>query len=139
MTKRLALLFASLMVLGFVVAGCGDDNKDKGSGSSDTPADTEKKADDSGGSGGGTVDKNDPRVKEAIAQCKKQADANSQLSADAKAKIGDVCEEAGSGDADAAVKATKEACQIIVEDTVPKGSPARDTALAACDQVGATP
>jgi hypothetical protein len=107
MAKRLALLFAALMLLGFVVAGCGDDDDDGGgSGSADTPAETEKKSDDSGG-GGGTVDKNDPRVKQAIAQCKEQADANSQLSAEAKDKIGEVCEEAGTGDADAAVKATK--------------------------------
>jgi len=136
MTKRLALLFAALMVLGFVVAGCGDDDDDGGSGSSDTPAETEKKSDDSGGSGGGAVDEDDPRVKQAIEQCKKQADSNPQLSAEAKDKIGDVCEEAGTGDADAAVKATKEACEIIVEDTLPTGNPGREQALAACDQVG---
>jgi len=134
MAKRLALLFAALMVLGFVVAGCGDDDDDDGgSGSSDTPAETEKKSDD----GGGTVDKNDPRVKQAIEQCKEQADANPQLSAEAKEKIGEVCEEAGSGDSDAAVKATKEACTIIVEDTLPEGNPGREQALTACDQVGA--
>ena len=136
MAKRLALLFASVMLLGLVVAGCGDDEDEGGgSGSSDTPADTEKK-DDSGGSGG-TVDKNDPRVKQAIEQCKEQADANSSLSAEAREKIGDVCEEAGSGDADGAVKATKEACKIVVEDTVPKGNPARESALGNCDLVGA--
>jgi hypothetical protein len=137
MTKRLALLFAALMVLGFVVAGCGDDDDDGGSGSSDAPAETEKKADDGGGSGGGTVDKDDPRVKQAIEQCKEQADANSSLSAEARKKIGDVCEEAGSGDADGAVKATKEACKIVVEDTVPEGNPARESALGNCDLVGA--
>ena len=135
MAKRLALLFAALMVLGFVVAGCGDDDDDGGgSGSSDTPAETEKKADDSGG---GTVDKNDPRVKQAIEQCKEQADANSNLSAEAREKIGEVCEEAGSGDADAAVKATKDACKIVVEDTLPEGNPGREAALGNCDLVGA--
>ena len=52
MVKRLAMLFAALMVLGFVVAGCGDDDDDGGdSGSSDTPAQTESK--DTGGSSGG--------------------------------------------------------------------------------------
>jgi hypothetical protein len=137
MTKRLVLLFAALMVLGFVVAGCGDDDDDGGGGAADTPAETEKKSDDSGGSGGGTVDKNDPRVKQAIEQCKEQADANSQLSAEAKDKIGEVCEEAGTGDADAAVKATKDACTIVVEDTLPTGNPGREQALSACDQVGA--
>ena len=64
------------------------------------------------------VDPNDPQVKAAIEQCKKQADSNPQLSADAKSKIGEVCEEAGSGDADGAIKATREACEIIVEDKV---------------------
>lgn len=135
MIKRLALLLAALMVLGFVVAGCGDDDDDGGGGggSADTLAETEKKSDD----GGGTVDKNDPRVKQAIEQCKEQADANTSLSAEAREKIGEVCEEAGSGDADGAVKATKEACRIVVEDTVPKGSPGREAALGNCDLVGA--
>ena len=79
-----------------------------------------------------------PQAKQAIEQCKKQADANPQLSSEAKTKIGEVCEEAGSGDADGAIKATREACEIIVEDTAPAG-PGKQTALDACKQSTKTP
>jgi hypothetical protein len=73
-----------------------------------------------------------------VENCKKQADANTQLSDEAKRKIGEVCEESGSGDADGAIKATREACEIIVEDTAPS-SAAKETALRACRQSTKTP
>lgn len=137
MTKRLAILLVALLALGVTGAGCGDDDEDKSK--EDTPAQTEgsggaKPEDD----GGAKVNPSDPQVKQAIAQCKKQADANPQLSSKAKSKVGEVCEEAATGDADAAVKATKEACEIIVEDTAPAG-PAKEQALQACAKAGATP
>jgi hypothetical protein len=49
--------------------------------------------------------------------------------------VKDVCEKAGSGDADAAVKATKEACKIIVEETAPAG-PAKQRVIDACQKAG---
>ena len=139
MTKRLAIFLVALLALGVTGAGCGDDEEDKSK--EDAPAQTEgsgadKPKDDSGAK----VNPDDPQVKQAIEQCKKQADANPQLSSEAKSKVGDVCEEAATGDADAAIKATKEACEVIVEDTAPAGS-AKETALQACDKAGtrATP
>jgi len=144
MAKRLTILLVALLALGFVVSGCGDDDDDKASdektvtqaapATDDTQTDEAKPGEDSAATGVPSS----PEAKEAIATCKKQAAANSQLSADAKTKIGEVCEEAGSGDADGAIKATREACEIIVKDTAPAGA-AQQTALDACRQSTTTP
>ena len=146
MAKRLTTLLVALLALGFVVSGCGDDDDDNASDENTVtqaaPAATEAEPatddktteDDSAASGV----PDSPQAKQAIEDCKKQADANTQLSANAKTKIGEVCEEAGSGDADGAVKATREACEIIVKDTAPAG-PAQKTALDACKQSTTTP
>ena len=135
MMKRLSTLLVALLALGFAVAGCGgDDKEDKAKDDSNPPA--EKKDSGSKDTGGGAA--NSPQAKQAVEQCKKQANANPQLSSEAKSKIGDVCEEAASGDSEGAQKATKEACKIIVENTAPAG-PSKDTALKACDQATATP
>jgi hypothetical protein len=80
-----------------------------------------------------------PQVKQAIENCKAQANQNSQLSDEAKKKVGEVCEEVGTGDADAAAKATREACVIIVNDTVKQEGQGKETALAACKQSTTTP
>ena len=140
MAKRLTILLVALLAFGFVLAGCGDDDDDKASDETTTTeqATTEEKpTDDSDGSAASGVPAS-PQAKAAVEQCKKQADANPQLSDEAKDKIGEVCEEAGSGDADGAIKATREACEIIVEDTAPAGA-AKQTALEACKQSTKTP
>ena len=142
MAKRLTILLVALLALGFVIAGCGDDDDDSGSDTTvteqatteDTATESESGSDGDAASGVPAT----PQAKAAIEQCKKQADANPQLSDAAKDKIGEVCEEAGSGDADGAIKATREACEIIVEDTAPEG-PGKQTALDACKQSTKTP
>lgn len=142
MAKRLTILLVALLALGFVVSGCGDDDDDNASDETTVtetaPAEpaTDDKTTEDDSAASGVPDS--PQAKQAIEDCKKQADANTQLSADAKTKIGEVCEEAGSGDADGAVKATREACEIIVKDTAPAG-PAQKTALDACKQSTTTP
>jgi len=137
MAKRLTILLVALLALGFVVSGCGDDEDEKAKDEKTTtqaaPATDDKTTDDSA-----TGVPSSPQAKQAVESCKKQADANTQLSPDAKTKIGEVCEEAGSGDADGAVKASREACEIIVKDTAPAG-PAQQTALDACKQSTTTP
>ena len=145
MAKRLTTLLVALLALGFVVSGCGDDDDDNASDENTAtqaaPAATEAEPatddktteDDSAASGV----PDSPQAKQAVEDCKKQADANTQLSANAKSKIGEVCEEAGSGDADGAVKATREACEIIVKDTAPAAQ--QQAALQACKQSTTTP
>jgi hypothetical protein len=129
-TKGLAIVVAALLAVAFVGTGCGssdNSNSDTSSGSAQTKT---SKPDTSGGA---KVDTNNPQVKQAIQRCKAQVNSNSQLSSKAKAKVGDVCEKAASGDAKAAVKATKEACTIIVQDTAPAGA-AKQAALDACSK-----
>ena len=135
MAKRLTTLLVALLALGFVVAGCGDDNNDN---SNDNAATTTTTTKDSGGSASNGI-ANSPQVKAAVDQCKQQANSNSQLSDEAKKKVGDVCEEVGNGDADAAAKATREACVIIVNDTVKQEGQAKQTAIDACKKSTTTP
>jgi hypothetical protein len=132
MTKRLALLFASLMVLGFVVAGCGDDNKDKGSGSSATPADTEKKADDSGGSSGGG---NAAAAKAAKDGCEAGIKNNAAIDASKQDELSKECQKvadaAASGDQGEFKKAYTSYCNKLAE-ALPEA--ARTAAKDACQQ-----
>jgi hypothetical protein len=140
MAKRLTTLLVALLALGFVVAGCGDDDDDSSSNDTTTEQATtqDTSTTDSGGSAASGV-ANSPQVKEAVARCKEQANNSPNLSDDAKKKVGEVCEEVGNGDADAAAKATREACVIIVKDTVPQEGQAKDAAVAACKKSSTTP
>jgi hypothetical protein len=140
MAKRLTILLVALLALGFVIAGCGDDDDDNASDNTTTEqATTQDTTDDAGGGSAASGVAESPQVKQAIENCKEQANANPQLSDDAKKKVGEVCEEVGTGDADAATKATREACVIIVNDTVKQEGPAKQTALDACKQSTKTP
>lgn len=133
MAHRLALLLVSLLIAGFGAAGCGgDDDEDSGS-SGGTPS-GESSKEDSGG--GDTPALSGDAREQAEENCKKSINAQTQLSADVKKDLEEICEEAASGDEDAVRKATKEVCVKIVEDSVPAG-PARDQAVMSCDQ--ATP
>lgn len=142
MAKRLTILLVALLALGLVVSGCGDDDDDKAKDDATTTqeatTDDKTTAPDTGGGSAASGVPDTPRAKQAVEACKKQADANTQLSAEAKSKVGEVCEEAGSGDADGAIKASREACEIIVEDTAPDG-PGKQPALDACKQATTTP
>lgn len=138
MAKRLATLLVALLALGFVVSGCGDDDEDK-AGNENTatqaaPATTDRTAEEDSAA---TGIPDSPQTKQAVESCKKQAEANTELSADAKTKIAEVCEEAGAGDADGAVKAIREACKIIVEDTAE--GPRKQQLLDTCKQSTPTP
>lgn len=150
MAKRLITLMAALLVLGFVVAGCGDD--DSSSDSSDTAAqtvtdsvtddevvtDTETVTDEtdtgtvtSDDNGGAVVPKN---LEQAVEQCKKNVNAAPQLSEDTKDDLEEICDKATSGDPEAMREAAAEVCRKVVEDSIPSGTPGRDRALAACDK-----
>lgn len=133
MAKRLALLLISLLVAGFGVAGCGDDDEDSGS-SGGTPTGESSKENSAGQD---TPGLSGDAAKQAAENCKKSLTAQTQLSADVKKDLEEICEEAADGDEDAVRKATKDVCVKIVEDTAPAG-PARDQAITACDQATQT-
>jgi hypothetical protein len=135
MRMRLLLVVVGLLVAGVLVAGCGgDDNKSSNSTSASTPST------DTGGSGGDTGggSANNPQVKQAVAACKQQIAAQPGIDASVKADLTKICEKAASGDEQAVRDATKQVCTKLVEANVPSG-PARDQALQACNQAGATP
>jgi Spy/CpxP family protein refolding chaperone len=138
MRIRLVLVVIALLVAGVVVVGCGsDDNND-----SSTAAQTQS-TDTGGGSGGGTSaggggNASNPQVQQAVDACKQQIATQPGISDSVKKDLTTICEKAASGDEQAVRDATKQVCTKLVEANVPSG-PARDQALTACDQAGATP
>jgi hypothetical protein len=143
MRLRLVLVVIALLVAGAVVVGCGDD--DEGDGGGTTAAETQTET--GGGSGGetteesgggGGADPSNPQVQQAVEACKQQIEAQPGISADVKSDLSEICEKAASGDEQAVRDATKEVCTKLVEENVPEG-PAREQALASCDQAGQTP
>ncbi len=149
MSKRLITLMAALLVLGFVVAGCGDDENsgDSGDTAAQTVTDTDVVTDDEvvtdtetetvtddtdtdADNGGAVVPEN---VEQAVASCKKAVTAYPQLSADTKSDLEDLCDKAASGNAEDAQEAGIEVCQKIIEDMYPSGVPGKDQALSACE------
>ena len=131
MVKRLATLFAALMVLGFVVAGCGDDDDDGGdSGSSDTPTQTESK--DSGGSSGGG---NAAAADAAREGCEAGIKNNAALDASKQDELTKECEKvadaAASGDREEFKDAYLNYCNKLAE-ALPEQ--AREAAKNACSQ-----
>ena len=110
------MLLAALLAGGVLAAaGCGGDD-DGGGGSS--------------GSGGSS---NDANTQQVVDSCKQSVDNAQNLSSGVKNDLKDLCEKAGSGDAEEARKASQDVCVKIVEETVPSGA-ARDQAVDACKQ-----
>jgi len=141
MTKRLITLMAALLVLGFVVAGCGDDDNSGDSGDTAAQTVTETVTDDEvvtdtdtdADNGGAAVPEN---LEQAVQQCKDNIDKSPQLSADTKSSLQEICEKAGSGNAEDIKDAAAEVCKKIAGDSIPEGTPGREQALAACDKAG---
>jgi hypothetical protein len=152
MAKRMITLMAALLVLGFVVAGCGDDDSsgDSGDTAAQTVTDTDVVTDDEvvtdtetetvtdetdtdADNGGAAVPEN---LQQAVQQCRDNIDKASQLSADTKDSLQKICDKAGSGDAEDIKDAAAEVCKKVAGDSIPEGTPGRDQALAACDQAG---
>jgi hypothetical protein len=134
MTKRLITLMAALLVLGFVVAGCGDDDSSGDSGDTAAQTVTETVTDENDAdNGGATVPEN---LEQAVQQCKDNIEKAPQLSADTKDSLQEICEKAGSGNAEDIKDAAAEVCKKIAGDSIPEGTPGRDQALAACDKAG---
>lgn len=150
MSKRLTILIAALLVLGFTYAGCGGD--DEPATTTDTVTDVETVTDDevvtdtetvteptdttetaettATSEGGGAAA---PDVRQAIASCKRAVTAYPQLSDDTKSDLEQLCEKAGSGDAEDAREASRDVCRKIIEDLYPSGVPGKGAALKACE------
>lgn len=144
MTKRLITLLAALLLLGFAVAGCGDDDGDgggNGNGTADTATDTATTQEDTAtdeamtdetdtGDGGGVTAPGSRE--EAAEQCREGVASVPQLSESAKDEVRDFCDAIASGDEDEIRDAARDVCETIVDETVPEGTPGRQAALDAC-------
>ena len=144
MLKRLGLM----LVLGALVAGCGDDDDDGGGivpgGASPTATATATATADAAAtptatatedSSGGTAAPSDADVQAAVDACKQAIAAQPQLSDSVRADLEETCEEAAEGDEDGVREATKEVCEALVKESGATGD-ALDQALAACEQSG---
>jgi hypothetical protein len=166
MTKRLITLLAALLVLGFVVAGCGDDESDS-AGNGDTTAaetatdtntatddetvtgdvtETDTTTDTTTGTDTVTAEETETAAGGGAAaptppartkeNCEKGIKAAKQLSPDAREKLTGLCDEATSDDPDEVREAAREFCQTIVDSMYPEGRAGRDQALESCEQAG---
>ncbi len=153
MAKRLITLMAAVLVLGFVVTGCGDDESSSDSGDTaaqtvtETETDTDTVTEDETVTDTETVtDETDTDVtsddnggavvpEAAVKRCKEGVDNTSQLSGDAKDSLHDLCEKAGSGNSEDIRNAVVEVCKKQAAN-IPEGVPGRDRAIAACEQAG---
>jgi hypothetical protein len=126
MARRLTVLAVALVMSAATITACGSDDNSSSDNSGGSSSSASK-------SSGGTPSPSDPRVKQAVASCKQSVSNAPKLSSSVKSKLDKICEKAGSGDADAVRKASKEVCVQIVKESAPAGS-ARDQALAACKQ-----
>ena len=145
---RFLLLLVTILACGLVAAGCGDDEDGE---SSDAPAKTESipsdttesvPSDTTESEGGDPGEETPPAVSEeateqAVEACKQQVQsAGGQLSDDLKGDLEQLCEDAAEGDEEGARRASVELCERVVDETIPEG-PAREQALAACEQAQA--
>ena len=154
MSNRLITLLAALVVLGFAVAACGDDESDSaGSGdtragktvtnASDASPDTDAAAREqtqtaeeqtrTAEGGGAAAPAGSARTK---ANCVKTINSARELSADVKAKLTGLCDKATSKDPDDVGEAAREFCETMVSSRLPEGKPGRDQALATCEERG---
>ena len=144
---RLVLLVVGLLAAGALVAGCGGDDEGGGGGGdtgaqtqpgpTETATETATTTTEDGGGGGG-ADPSHPQVKQAVESCKQQINAQPGISEDVRSDLEEICQKAASGDEKEVREATKEVCRKLIEENVPDG-PAREQALASCDQAAPSP
>lgn len=143
---RLVLLVVGLLVASALVASCGGDDEG-GGGGADTGAQTQPGATatttetattTTEDGGGGGADTSDPQVKQAVESCKQQINAQPGISEAVRSDLEEICQKAASGDEREVREATKEVCRKLIEENVPDG-PAREQALASCDQAAPSP
>jgi hypothetical protein len=162
MSKRLITLLTALLVLGFVVAGCGDDESDSAGNGDTTAAETVTGAetvtddatatdevtetdsttrDDTATSeetetaegGGAAAPTSRARTRE---NCEKGINSAQQLDPDAKEKLLALCGKATSDDPDDVREAAREFCEVAVDNMPPGAGQSRDEALKSCEQAG---
>jgi hypothetical protein len=125
MRRNLYLVLVAALASAVLAAGCGGDDNGGGGGSSSSSKSSDTSTSSSSSS--------NPDVQRIIDSCKQSVSSAQGLSAAAKKDLDDLCEKAGSGDEEAARKASQDVCVRIVKDTIPSG-PAQDQGVNACKQ-----
>jgi hypothetical protein len=146
MTKRLITLLAALLVLGFAVAGCGDDESASSGNGDDTAAETvtnadtvtddqtvtddvtdtetetgtEEDADTEEDDGGATAPASQAQ---RIESCERSLDGAKGLSDEGRETLLDFCKKAASGDPDDVREAGRELCESLRSGGAPSGLP----------------
>jgi hypothetical protein len=145
MAKRLIILVVALFALGFVVTGCGDDEKTDTVDVTDTDTVTDDETvtdtvtdetvtdETVTEQGGGAAAPSN--VEEAVEACKDAVTRYPNLSSDTKSDLESFCDKAADSPEDAR-EAGREVCKKIIEDMYPSGAPGKDTALSACENSG---
>ena len=127
MIRRTLLLLLVAASIGGLAAGCG---------SSSAPSTTPGASTSVGGTGtsGGAGAPSNPAVAAAVTACKNKINATAALSSSLKAKLTQLCDQAGSGNLAGAKKIAAEVCTQIVKSELPSITPTavKDQALAAC-------
>jgi hypothetical protein len=123
-TRRSPWLVAAVLCAA-LIAGCGSSSSTSSS-STSTPATTSVPT--SGAAGAVT--------QQAVAACKSGV-AHAAVSASVKAKLENICDEAGKGNVNAAREAAKKVCVEIVKTSPVPDGPAKEAALSACNRVEA--
>lgn len=159
MAKRLMILLVALLVLGFVVAGCGDDESDGGGTTTEevvtdtdtvtddetvteddtvtddvTDTDTVTEETETQDSGGATPPAGDQSgaSKPSVAACKKSIGQSPQLSDSLKEDLQELCETAPGASQKELRARAREICERLVDETLPEGTPGREQALEGC-------
>ncbi len=127
MVTRRSPWLAVVLLSGVLVAGCGSSGSNSTSTASTSPTPTiSTPASVSGASSQIT--------QAAVAACRAGV-THAAVSASVKAKLENICNEAGKGNVAAAREAAKKVCVEIVNSSPIPGGPAKEAALSACNKV----
>ncbi len=128
---RLTLTLLAALLMGAALTACGGSSASSKTTSSGPTATTTTGTNLVAPTG--TIDANvanNPAVKQAVATCKATIDRQTILPPDLKAKLKNICDKAGTGDATAIRQASSQICSQIIKATLPAS--AQPAALAHC-------
>lgn len=141
MVTRSGPLALALACAALFAAGCGGDDEKSTDAGSDAPVSSvstsepsvETTATEPEDTGGSVAD--DPRVKEAIENCKQQAEDNPSINDDIVDDIKAICDRAASGDPEDLKDIAKEVCLKVIESSGLEGDVA-EQAKQSCETAG---
>lgn len=133
MIRRRSSWLVGVLVCGALAAGCGSSsNSSKSSSPATTSTPAAAATSSTPASTSSAVPVGPATVQQAVASCKQAIQAQTTLTAAAKAKLEGMCAKAATGDTTALKKAAQEVCENIIKSSkVPAGA-ATEQALLAC-------